>query len=546
MTTVQRLSILNSDKTTESSDKTTAHGEEYGSARAGYHRVGTGGLADLVGPGDGHDPAVDRRLVSAGEAAQYATVQKLLDRMEAKGYVRRDRTMFVHVFRSVLDRDELIGRRLRSLAEMLCDGSLTPLLTHLARANDLTDEDRLALRAIVDETDPRSTVDRHGPQSRASLQKHHGRPALARRATGEEVPAADDDHEHRAEADLSWNRSCTPCLATRWPRRSWRWWRRVLGRICRRPALTHSLWLLVMLKLVTPPLVPVSLPAAMRYAPVDSSPAIDLIIDRDHGPAACGRTAAGASVRVRPHQASSDRIRRYRAPVSPAKPRRISTGSDSDPQSASLPEAKQAPLSVLAIGWSWEQLLLVVVLSGALGLVVARDGPDHPVSASAQGRAARAGGVASSRTNDLAGQVGLGRRPTVCLVPGRVPPMLWAIGGRPRLLVPSQLWATMSEDERTSLLLHELAHLKRRDHWVRWLELIVAGLYWWHPVVWWARRCLARGRGTVLRRLGRLGHAPASSEPTQPPCWRPLNLSRVPQPPRPPRRPPAEAGMFPA
>jgi hypothetical protein len=40
---------------------------------------------------------------------------------------------------------------------MLCDGSLTPLLTHLARANDLTEKDRLALRAIMDEieADPR-------------------------------------------------------------------------------------------------------------------------------------------------------------------------------------------------------------------------------------------------------------------------------------------------------------------------------------------------------------------------------------------------------
>jgi hypothetical protein len=62
--------------------------------------------------------------------------------------------MFVHVFRSVLDRDELIGRRLRSLAEMLCDGSLTPLLTHLARASDLSDQDRLALRAIIEEPEP--------------------------------------------------------------------------------------------------------------------------------------------------------------------------------------------------------------------------------------------------------------------------------------------------------------------------------------------------------------------------------------------------------
>ena len=89
-------------------------------------------------------------LYPQGSAAQYATVQKLLDRMEAKGYVRRDRSLYVHLFEAVLDRDELIGRRLRSLAETLCDGSLTPLLTHLARAKDLTDAERSALRAIID------------------------------------------------------------------------------------------------------------------------------------------------------------------------------------------------------------------------------------------------------------------------------------------------------------------------------------------------------------------------------------------------------------
>jgi BlaI family transcriptional regulator, penicillinase repressor len=102
-------------------------------------------------------PATIRQLADSlypgGEAAQYATVQKLLDRIESKGYVRRDRSLYVHVFAAILDRDELIGRRLRSLAENLCDGSLTPLLTHLARAKDLTEQDRLALRAIMDEAD---------------------------------------------------------------------------------------------------------------------------------------------------------------------------------------------------------------------------------------------------------------------------------------------------------------------------------------------------------------------------------------------------------
>ena len=71
-------------------------------------------------------PATIRQLTEVlypqGGAAQYATVQKLLDRMEAKGYVRRDRSLYVHLFEAVLGRDELIGRRLRSLAETLCDG----------------------------------------------------------------------------------------------------------------------------------------------------------------------------------------------------------------------------------------------------------------------------------------------------------------------------------------------------------------------------------------------------------------------------------------
>jgi predicted transcriptional regulator len=100
-------------------------------------------------------PATIRHLTDVlypgGAAAQYATVQKLLDRMEVKGYVERDRSLFVHRFEAAMGRDELIGRRLRSLAETLCDGSLTPLLTHLARAKELTEKDRLALRSIIDE-----------------------------------------------------------------------------------------------------------------------------------------------------------------------------------------------------------------------------------------------------------------------------------------------------------------------------------------------------------------------------------------------------------
>src|SRR5262249_35608505 len=34
----------------------------------------------------------------------------------------------------------------------------------------------------------------------------------------------------------------------------------------------------------------------------------------------------------------------------------------------------------------------------------------------------------------------------------------------------------------------ELAHLRRRDHRVRWLEIVVQGVYWWYPLVPFIRR----------------------------------------------------------
>jgi hypothetical protein len=39
-----------------------------------------------------------------------------------------------------------------------------------------------------------------------------------------------------------------------------------------------------------------------------------------------------------------------------------------------------------------------------------------------------------------------------------------------------------------TLLLHELAHIRRRDHLLRLLEFAALGLFWWNPVAWFARR----------------------------------------------------------
>lgn len=109
-----------------------------------------------------HGPAAIRPLAEAlyprGGSAPYATVQKLLERLEGKGYVRRDRSGAVHVFAAAVGRDEVIGRRLRDVAAKLCGGSLTPLLTHLVQSSRLTAGEREELRALIEQADKKNNT----------------------------------------------------------------------------------------------------------------------------------------------------------------------------------------------------------------------------------------------------------------------------------------------------------------------------------------------------------------------------------------------------
>ncbi len=81
--------------------------------------------------------------------SKYQSVQKLLERLENKGCVKRDRSTTAHTFVPTVERDEIIGRRLKQVAERLCGGSLTPLLMHLAGRTRLKPDERTALQKLI-------------------------------------------------------------------------------------------------------------------------------------------------------------------------------------------------------------------------------------------------------------------------------------------------------------------------------------------------------------------------------------------------------------
>ena len=88
---------------------------------------------------------------------QAATIQKLLERLEDKGWVRRDRSGSVQLFVATADRENLIGQRLRGIADDLCEGSVTPLLSQLVSSAQLTPDDRRLLRDLIDRLDDQPT-----------------------------------------------------------------------------------------------------------------------------------------------------------------------------------------------------------------------------------------------------------------------------------------------------------------------------------------------------------------------------------------------------
>lgn len=75
---------------------------------------------------------------------------------------------------------------------------------------------------------------------------------------------------------------------------------------------------------------------------------------------------------------------------------------------------------------------------------------------------------------------------------------------RPRIVLPRRLLEGASEVELRTVLAHELAHWRRRDTWMGWLQTAAQSLFWFHPFVWWASSQLRHEREsacdeTVLR-----------------------------------------------
>jgi beta-lactamase regulating signal transducer with metallopeptidase domain len=242
-----------------------------------------------------------------------------------------------------------------------------------------------------------------------------------------------------------------------------------IARTGRHPAVAHLAWVLVMIRLVMPPIAAlpwlsfeVPLPRGIVAAPMASRAAVSTGREagdsgRPLGPAR--RAVAGSAARAEAAGAASS--------AAPTAPR-------------ALPPHLVDRWTALALLWPAGTILVVAV--SVLRLRRFR----RALEAALSPADARVRRLAERAAADL----GVPPCAGVAVIPADAAPFVWSCLGRPSVVLPASIVAEMSDDQLRLVLMHELAHVRRGDHLVRWLDWAVVAWLWWNPLAWVARRGL--------------------------------------------------------
>lgn len=246
----------------------------------------------------------------------------------------------------------------------------------------------------------------------------------------------------------------------------------LVARYSKRPALAHLVWAAVLVKLLTPPIFTIPLPwqidpQALLARLNEAPPAQNVAEVKEPTPAAASTprlepvaakapAKEGAVVR-KPSMAARKRVQTLEEPKR----------KESRPLTTSI-------IALYSLGGIW--VLGGVVLATRTLYLAWKFQRSLKKSRSDEFLNIRMGRIAQAS--------GFSNWPEVVMLDGVFSPMLWGMGRRAKLVFPTELAARLDLAACDTLLLHELAHYSRGDHWIRLLELAAKLCFWWHPVVW--------------------------------------------------------------
>lgn len=228
----------------------------------------------------------------------------------------------------------------------------------------------------------------------------------------------------------------------------------------RSPQLRNALWTLVLLKLIVPPIALWSVPTVTSVS-VDLSPTTQLEM-KDNAKVVAANTAI------------------------PDAPRGLHSALRSTGSEAFLSEASENT-SRRWNAWPYWLFLLWGIGSAIYGLLVARQFLQLRKLVAFSNKAPSA---IDQVVESLGQTLGLKKLPVVRFVDAAISPLVCSLNFQSVLLLPSKLVSSLSDVQLETVIAHELAHLRRYDHLVRWLEVVTITIFWWNPTAWFAQRKL--------------------------------------------------------
>jgi len=242
------------------------------------------------------------------------------------------------------------------------------------------------------------------------------------------------------------------------------------------PALCHALWLLVLLKLVTPPLVPIPvLPAMAVERGFVAGPPNAFVTGTDLA-GGVGDDEPPFAPNLVGHEKGSEAT---------------AFAVESSIRGSGIPTSGVEPLRVPR-NFVWQGVVVGLLgLSLSVSIVVWLAGLRqlHRVRRLLRGSAAESG-RAADLVREVSRRYNLRSAPDLVLVDASITPMLWVAPGRCAIVLSRQLADLLDDDHLRHVAAHEIAHYVRRDHWTDLFAFFVASLYWWNPIAWLARRAM--------------------------------------------------------
>lgn len=265
----------------------------------------------------------------------------------------------------------------------------------------------------------------------------------------------------------------------------------------RRPALAHACWLLVLLKFLTPPIY------VFSFSVPNEAVTIPLPVVKVEPQQTIPIPASNEVIYTEPVPVFD--IDQFASALSPLNQLLVFVPSDTvvslpEPMPISPPKQTAAAIEpvVSVISWSawllslwntWAGTLLfsiqcIALLGTTYLLVVTLIRMIHFENLLQLARSAPA--AVNQLMNNLAKPLQLKHLPKIVISSGKVGPLLWQRWNTPIIVLPAGLVETLSSEELSTVLAHELTHYRRGDPFWRYLELVAVASYWWLPTAWLA------------------------------------------------------------